>query len=1066
MVHPNYPSLLPKITPISEYPKMNIDSLMEIYDQYTAIGLYVMPKKRKQKVPLTRYWEVGAALVTDRSRVISDQQDYDSSGWCIATGSRSNRLYVLDFDTAEIAANGIDPWTLYQWVQSISESAFVLGSPSGGVHVYYRIPDDKALPGNITPTKGVDGRGEGGQVVTRGGFNRYDDTADKLMAAKKGVPSGHCDTYRELEDGDYSFIPEMSDELYEWLTASTRSKTKPAETEGEKYARTVQGQARMEAHIAQTSTEKERITLECLSFILPNWGNRSYGEWIQMWMSAHHSSAGSAKVRDFIVESQYISWPDGQDGRLKFRHAWDTYVREDDGYTAASLFYLARQHGWLTRTGYEINDKLVEPINVRYVTDWLETLERYPELLLLMSQTGSGKTHGFKKVWEDLGQPKAVIFVPSVRLATELANTLRTVHGLPVTLYIDNATGRRKMGVEMVDAQILVTTLQTFALKIYKAGVPMNRYGLVYIEECNQLIEQFSRGGGGVFSSQVSEQEARAGFECLQEAFRDCRYVWGVDATMTRSSYDLFEALKVNRSVRVVRNEWVQPKSLVTMLEDKAEAYQTVFKALDAGKKVVVAADTAATAEEVEQVMRLAGVLEGKKSLVITRHTERDPNAIRFMDDVNAGALEYDLVCYNSAMASGVSITSVAPDVLVQFCMYLTPRTNLQILNRYRQQNEVFCYYRKGENIYSKQAGEILDDAERRAMIESGMVNIPLAARTDMALLRAHITALSVGDEQQQLRAPRDIYRQLLNGDGRRVLSSDSTMVADIVDDAMQETRAMRKERKEFLAQTWPNTPPIDREHPALPEYTDDQIAQGEIHAKIQYILKGNIPESLPPAYVYNVVQEFAPHITALAAFVDQNGALRRSEVYLADRGKALTSLTNHITLIRVLATLHHLYHTLDDKLDEQVLAERAPAFMKALWPMRDEYDSVIVNPRQQFNAVLERATTDEDRAADFAKILLKRLGLRQRTEREGRKPVVQISNIEAAREFLSWRKTDLVLTDEPVIMITTRRQSQMDLYAAMTDEQKGEVMGMLLDGTHTDFEVAIRKVASGLDPY
>jgi hypothetical protein len=58
------------------------------------------------------------------------------------------------------------------------------------------------------------------------------------------------------------------------------------------------------------------------------------------------------------------------------------------------------------------------------------------------------------------------------------------------------------------------------------------------------------------------------------------------------------------------------------------------------------------------------------------------------------------------------------------------------------------------------------------------------------------------------------------------------------------------------------------------------------------------------------------------------------------------------------------------------------------------------------------------------------------------------------------------VLTDEPVIMITTRRQSHMDLYAAMTDEQKGEVMGMLLDGTHTDFEVAIRKVASGLDPY
>jgi hypothetical protein len=1044
---------------------------METYDELTRLGLYVMPKRRKLKVPMARYWEGGveAPKITDRNRVIKDQQDYDSSGWCVAAGSRSNRLYVLDFDTHDIEQHGTDPWTLYQWVQSTCETGFVLGSPSGGVHLYYRIPDDKPLPQNISPHKGVDGRGEGGQVVTIGGFNRYDDTADKSKAQDKGVPSGHCDTYRKLEDGDYSFIPEMNDALYAWLTAKTKEKVKPEATEGEQYARTSQGQARIDAHLLQSATEKEKVALECLSFILPNWEDKGYDAWFQLWMSAHHGSGGSAKVRDYIVESPFIRWSDGQEGRIKFRHAWDTYVRQENGYTVASLFYLARQNGWLTRTGYEISDRLVQPINVRYVSEWVEAQPTLPELMLMISQTGSGKTRAIRDVWERLGRPKAVIFVPSVRLATELANTLKYEHGLPVTLYIDNETGKRLQGVQMIDAEILVTTLQTFAMKIYKAGVPMSRYGLVYIEECDQLLQQFSRGGGGMFTSHVNEQEARLGFEVLQEAYRDSKYVWGVDATMSRVSYDVAESLRDKRSVAVIKNEWIEPKAPVTMLEDKAEAMQKILEALEAGKRVVVAADTASDAEEVVSVMTLIGALDGKKSLVITRHTERDPEAIRFMDDVNKHAPEYDLLTYNSAMASGVSITSFAPDVLVQLCRFLTPRVNLQILNRYRKQVQVYCYYRKGENIYGKHAGEILSDAERRALIESGVVNIPLAARSDMAQLRAHITSLAVGDEFQQMRAARDFYRGLLQGDGRRVIAGDNNIVADVIDSGIQAVKEMRRERRDFLARTWPDTPPIDREHPALPEYTEDQVAQGEVHAHIERVLKGNIPEGVDPEHVYEIVQSFSPYVGALAAFADQSGALRRSELFLADRGRALTAITNHITLVRVLASLHNLYSSLEEELTPEKVTERAPVFMKELWALKDEYDSVTSRAEQQFQAVYDRSDNDEDRALDYSKILLKRLGLTQKKQRKGRngkKQAVYISNIEEAREFLSWRKTELVLTDEPVLLVTTKRQSHMDIYNAMSSIQQAEVMRLLTTERHTDFAVAILHVHSGLDPY
>lgn len=76
-----------------------------------------------------------------------------------------------------------------------------------------------------------------------------------------------------------------------------------------------------------------------------------------------------------------------------------------------------------------------------------------------------------------------------------------------------------------------------------------------------------------------------------------------------------------------------------------------VLRGLEAGEKVVVAADTAGIAEEVVAVMRLIGALDGKKALVITRTTERDADAIEFMENVNVGAAQYDLVAYNSAMA-------------------------------------------------------------------------------------------------------------------------------------------------------------------------------------------------------------------------------------------------------------------------------------------------------------------------------------------------------------------------------------------------------------------------------
>lgn len=1064
--YPAYPRLRPQVRPIDEYPKDSLDSLMKVYDRLTALGLYVLPKRRDMKVPVNTYWKKKDPEILTRELAVEEQKKYNVSGWCVATGERSNRLFVLDFDTAAIERAGYDPYAVYAWVQGISETGFVLSSPSGGVHLYYRLPDDFEMISNLKPPiDGIDTRGEGGQVVTVGGYNRYD--GDK--ARDKGVPDGHCETYRFLEEADYSCIPLMSVDLYKWITSERAHTQKNANKnpDAEKYARTEQGEARLQAHLAEKMPERERIVLECLDFILPTWENekKDYNaDWIPMWMSAHIGSDGSPAVRDFILTHPSIYWKNGEDGKAQFRNAWDTFIPRIDGVTVTTLFYMAKQAGWLSKTGYEIPDALTKAFNERYVTNWMQTLDKIPPRALLISQTGSGKTYGLRYLWEILGKPKTVIFVPSIKLATELAHTLQTIHEIPAVLYIDNEKGRAIDTEELIKAHVLVTTLQTFAIRLFEAGVPMSNYGLVYIEECDQLLAQFASGGGGLYGSHVSEREARSGYAALREAYALCSTVWGVDATMSKVSYDVATAFQAGHSVEVFRNTWVEPKANVTFLDSEEQGYAEVLGALENNKKVVVAADTATTAEKVEEAMRMIGALKGKKSIVITRNTERRKEVREFMADVNRGAAEYDLVCYNSSMASGVSIDKVTPDLIVQFCTYLTPRVNLQIANRYRTQKRFLCYYRSGENVYSRRAHDIVSEAHRRAYVESRMVNIPVAERTDDAKLRAHILAISQGDKEQQERAARDFYAALLRQDGRQVILSELVVIPEVVKEARDAVKSIRKERARELAKTWKETPPIDRDRPALPGYTPMQIAQGEIHAHIDHALLRNIPQDVDPEFVYDTVYEFLPHLSSLAAFVNQGRALKKSELFLADRSKALTALTTHISLVRSAATLHHLYHDLTEELTPDLLKERAPRFIQALSEVKEAYDVGSSRPHDTYDYVAEKYPEPEKQAVVFAKKLLSRLGLKQRAERVGSARFnYVIQNAEAAQRFLEWRGNALSFEDAPVVNIIEARADYLKIFRAMDSVEQSQVLDMM-EQEKVEFKIATLTIAAHRD--
>lgn len=1027
-----YPELKQNITSMNQH--LDITALMNFYDKYTALGILLLPKTPNQKFPLAKYWKNHEQITREKAE--ADQHSTGYSGWCIVTGNASARLVALDFDTEAIRKSGNDPQQVFDGVQARSLSKFVIQTPSGGLHVLYRQPEGQTvLTNSKTPVVGLDKRGDGGQIASFGSFYRYTGKD----ATNKGVAEGHGGFYTEVADADYSFIPEMSDELYTWLLPTDKKAT------SESFVKSPTGEARVKKHFEQPTDAQERIVVSALASILHKWGKRSYDEWLQMWMSAHHASGGSITVRDFILAHDDIVWSGDQD---QFRAAWAGHEYRDGGYTASSLFWLARQSGWLLTTGYELNRKLSESINVRYVGEWLATLKEVPQRLLLASQTGSGKTFSLKFLYEKLEHPKTVVFVPSIKLALELTATLVNRHGLPAVCYYSQDIGSSIDVKAMIEAPILVTTLQTFATKV---RVPMSSYGLVYIEESDQLLAGFARGGGGQFSTHVSDREARLGFSTLRDAFMTSKVVWCVDATMSQVTYRTANEMSQRIPIRTVINDWVEPKAPVIMVDEIGRALQEVLRALGLGQKVVCVCDTAQQAAEVADIMDRLGALRDKQYLVITRETENDPFVHAFMEDVNGQAGKYDLVCYNSVMASGVSITDFTPDVVVQFCTYLTPRVNLQLLNRYRKQKVVYCYYRPTENLYSMSDEAILERVHEQVAIEGRMINMPIAVRNSDADLRDVIGAISIADQQAQDKAPRDFYMHLLQEDGREVTSSDATPVSEMIGRARKAANELRKLYKEELKSSWINTPPIARDEVIPKGYTDLQIAQGEIHEEIRQALRDNIPAGVDPKVIYDIVDEFRDFAIPLQSFIYTEWAVNKAEEYLADSGKALMSIRNNLTTVDLVNVVRLLYGTFDNPAD----TTRCGLFLKSV--QREVYDSVITRKSQNFDVVMDKNETVEDKALALSKIILSKIGLKQRAVRVGQRGGAtqyeyRIANLEECATFISWRSPELDVSKlrNPDMKSVYKRKL---INKSLTQDQNGDIMALVTNnnGSYAD---------------
>lgn len=131
-------------------------------------GAYTFPLARLAKTPAVKWQSFDGDLPAG------------TLGYGVDCG-RSN-FVVIDLDCHEEAANGLDSWReLLAANGGAMGDTFTVSTPNGGLHLYYRAPNDTAVrnsAGKLGP--GIDVRGAGGYVV---GPNSQIKTSDGLQGS-------------------------------------------------------------------------------------------------------------------------------------------------------------------------------------------------------------------------------------------------------------------------------------------------------------------------------------------------------------------------------------------------------------------------------------------------------------------------------------------------------------------------------------------------------------------------------------------------------------------------------------------------------------------------------------------------------------------------------------------------------------------------------------------------------------------------------------------------------------------------------------------------------------------
>jgi hypothetical protein len=972
-MYPPYQPLTYNIANTTE--KLDVEVMVGVLDAFNKLGVTLIPKQRWAKYAHTDFTK-GGYSVPDRETAIAYQKKSAVSGWVALPFLSEVSYAVIDIDSE----SGVEK--TYNEIQTMCPTQMVFRTPSGGYHLWYRVPEGTEL--NNSPSKGVEVRHNGVRSpITVAGTAHY--IGDN--AGKKQVPDGHLGYYQLIGAMDPA---QANDKLLEYLKPKEQRVHEP-------FAATAVGSSAVSQHEKLSPEQKIQVVQEALDWAFKS--AMAYDRWLSVWMSAWVGTDGAEEVCEYIVNHPLVAWSDGAVGQEKFRRAWQTHVPKQGGYTVATLYYAAYENGWLSQSPADLGDNSGNTISVARISDWIESQPVLPKNLLLMSQTGSGKTYGFKTVYQKLGEPRTVVIVPTSRLAMDMAKKLETL-GLPAVPYRATGTLEIQPTSVLVGAKILVTTLQTFTKRLFVEGENfMSGYGLVWLEECDQLLISFARSLGED-ASHVDHIQSVAGFTALREAFLSTAYVWGVDATTTMVSYYAFKSLC--SEFQFIKNTHVTPKPPVRWLNSRMEAYSVVAQSLSDGCTVVAPCDTKREAELLVKTMVELGVVTEREALAVTADMSAiDRRVLEYSSDANTFAPQYRLVAYNSAMASGVSVDEHRPDVVVQISTgYLPPRVALQLLNRYRKQDRVYVWYNAKKTVTL--VGDVskhVADQQTTVAVEADTANLTLAERSENAALRDQLRAIAALDEKQQRRNPALFYRALLAKNDGRASLDEKAVVIGIVEQTHDAMAEGRKERRAELAENWHTVEPYADPSLMPDTFGVDQIQYSLAHYWIKTCLNGNVPSDCNPSYVYDTVRRLYKKTGALTAFVKQADAIRKLEKAYANDERGVLTLPPTVARILLAASLRYLFDTPETIISDETLEQRALPFWRYLRDNSTLYHAVVKQPDGTLDSIEARSETVTERVISAVKRIGNSLGLRIRSRGVG----LHIENLQQVKDYLSW---------------------------------------------------------------
>jgi len=368
----------------------------------------------------------------------------------------------------------------------------------------------------------------------------------------------------------------------------------------------------------RTGSAATRETIETLLKYIPGDGLE-----YNMWLAAVWA------IQSALSEEDAAEVLDG------WTYDWEKHQKPEDVESGIGvLVNLAREHGFEgtipgLRGGYVTSPELPDPVRVnqRYLDIEIDPDDQYPNIVVIRSPKGTGKTQWLAKV------AKCYNRVLSVGHRVSLVR--QSAQRLGLTPYYED-------GKWITNAPRVATTIHS--LDKIETNAP---YDLVIIDEIEQVLK-------AIVNDRNLKSRKVSAVGALMEYIQRAKLVIFADADVGEATLTFLQTALPDRKVAFVENEYAhRPIDHFVLLPSPEDVLQKSLEWYDPSEcKIALACNTRADADRAELFYRQ--FLPEARVLKITSETSENNNET--LERINDILRNVDVFIYSPSVGTGVSI--------------------------------------------------------------------------------------------------------------------------------------------------------------------------------------------------------------------------------------------------------------------------------------------------------------------------------------------------------------------------------------------------------------------------